>query len=91
MTKAVAQRKLSSKRKSCEYRGATREQLYTIEETAEYLKCSKHTIRNWIRDREIEFVKIKGLIRIPASAIEEESQCFPKMDKIVNSVLTDSS
>ncbi len=77
--------------KFCQYCASPLERLYSIEAAAEYLSCSKHTIRNWIRDREIEFVKIKGLIRISASAIEEESQCFPKMDKIVNSVLTDSS
>ena len=91
MTKAVAQRNLSSKRKSCEYRGATREQLYSIEAAAEYLSCSKHTIRNWIRDREIDYVKIKGLIRIRKSAIEKECQTFPKMSTIVNKLMTDNS
>ena len=76
--------------KFCQYCASPLERLYSIEAAAEYLSCSKHTIRNWIRDRKIEFVKIKGLIRIPASAIEEESQCFPKMNKIVNSILTDN-
>jgi len=77
--------------KFCQYCASPLERFYSIEVAAEYLSCSKHTIRNWIRDREIEFVKIKGLIRISASAIEEESQCFPKMNKIVNSVLTDNT
>ena len=65
--------------------------LNTIKETAEYLNCSIHTVRNWIRDRKIDYVKIKGLIRIRKSAIEKVCQTFPKMSTIVNKLMTDNS
>ena len=84
-------RKRARKRHFCEYCGSAQERLYTIETAANYLNCSKHTIRNWIRDRQIKFLKIKGLIRIPASSIEEEVQCFPKMNTIVDDILKSNS
>jgi len=77
--------------KFCQYCASPLERLYSIEAAAEYLNCSKHTIRNWIRDREIDYVKIKGLIRIRKSAIEKECQTFPKMSTIVNKLMTDNS
>ena len=77
--------------KFCQYCASPLERLYSIEAAAEYLSCGKHTIRNWIRDREIDYVKIKGLIRIRKSAIEKECQTFPKMSTIVNKLMTDNS
>lgn len=54
-------------------------EFFTIEETANKLSVSVWTIRRWIRERKIDYVKIEGSIRIPAIAIERKiSESFVK-------------
>jgi len=45
------------------------EKMYTINETAELIKVSKFTIRNWITNGVIKSVKIGGAVRINESEI----------------------
>ena len=43
----------------------------TIEELAEYLKLAEQTIRRWVLNREIPFLKIRKVIRFRVSEIEK--------------------
>ena len=45
--------------------------VYTVEEAARLLKISRWKILDLIRTNELRSVKIGGLRRVPASAIEE--------------------
>ena len=45
--------------------------VYTVEEAARLLKISRWKIFDLIRTNELRSVKIGGLRRVPASAIEE--------------------
>ena len=46
------------------------EQVRTIRETAEELGLSPATIRSWIRQRKIGYVRLGRAVRIPASEIQ---------------------
>jgi excisionase family DNA binding protein len=45
--------------------------LYTVEEAAEILRISRWKVFDLIRIKQLRSVKIGGLRRVPASAIEE--------------------
>ncbi len=45
--------------------------VYTVEETAQLLKISRWKVFELIRESELRSVKIGGLRRIPATAVEE--------------------
>jgi putative molybdopterin biosynthesis protein len=46
------------------------DKLYTIKEVAEHLKVTEITIRNWIRDGNLEAHKIGNNIRITQTEID---------------------
>lgn len=48
-----------------------REDLYTIQQAAEYLKVHYQTIRNFIRKKQIKSIKIGRNVRIPASELQK--------------------
>jgi excisionase family DNA binding protein len=45
--------------------------VYTVEETAELLKISRWKVFELIRENQLRSIKIGGLRRIPATAVEE--------------------
>ncbi len=45
--------------------------LYTVEETGELLKISRWKVFELIRTRQLRSIKIGGLRRVPATAVEE--------------------
>ena len=45
-------------------------ELKTVEETAELLSLSAHTIRGWMASRELEYVRLGRSVRVPLTAIE---------------------
>ena len=48
-----------------------RECVYTVKEFAEILKISLKTAYTLIHDGELNYIKVRGQIRIPSSAIKE--------------------
>ena len=54
------------------------EMYLTIEELADHLKLAQQTIRRWVLNREVPFVKIKKVIRFRVSEIEKwiDEGCF---------------
>lgn len=48
------------------------EKMYTVSETAEMLRKSEITIRQWVQHNKIESVKVGGSRLIPESAIEKK-------------------
>jgi excisionase family DNA binding protein len=44
--------------------------LYTVEEVAEMLSVSRHTIYKLVKDGELESVKVRGARRVLAEALE---------------------
>lgn len=44
--------------------------LLNIDKAAEYLGMSPLTLRNWVRDRQIEYVKIGRLVRFRRSTLD---------------------
>ncbi len=45
--------------------------LYTVDETAAILGCSRRTIMNYIKDQRLPFVKIAGKWKITKDNLEE--------------------
>lgn len=45
--------------------------LYTVDETAAILGCSRRTIMNYIKDKRLPFVKIAGKWKITKDNLEE--------------------
>lgn len=46
------------------------QQLYRIEEAAKILALSPKTLRKWIYERKINYVKVGGAVRISVSELE---------------------
>lgn len=46
------------------------EKLYTVSETAKRLVLSESTIRSWIFNNKIDYVKINGAVRITQTTID---------------------
>lgn len=47
------------------------ETLYTPAEVAEILKIKEHTVRQWLRNKELRGVKLGGIWRIKESALKQ--------------------
>lgn len=45
------------------------ENLWTVEETAKYLRVSNKTIYDWVHKRQIPFLKLKRLLRFSPNEI----------------------
>lgn len=46
------------------------ETLHTVPEAAERLALKERTVRRWILLRKIDYIKVGGAVRIPASEIK---------------------
>ena len=46
------------------------ETLYKVKEVASILKVSVHTVRYWVLNKKIKFIKIKKSVRIPQSELD---------------------
>lgn len=47
------------------------ERLLTVEEVAAWLRISKRTVRQWVLDEYIPFLKIGALVRFAPSSVRE--------------------
>ena len=73
-----------AKKHYCEYCGSRNEQYYSVESAAKLCDCSQQFFRNKIRDREITFVKIGSMVRIPAKEFDRIIVEYPSLDEQYN-------
>ncbi len=59
-----------AKKHYCEYCGSRNERFYSVVSAAKLCDCSQQFFRNKIRDREIAYVKIGYMVRIPESELK---------------------
>jgi len=71
----------------CSQCGSPLEKMYSVESAAKLIDGSEQTIRKWIQNRQIGYVKIKRLVRIPQSELDKIIERRPSMDEIVHDIL----
>jgi len=73
-------RKARHRNRYCPTCGIRRERYFSPETMAVLLDCSIHTVRKMIRRREISYVKINRMVRIPSSELEKIGNFFPNFN-----------
>lgn len=56
-----------------------KEGYWTVRQTAKFLNCSEKTVRKLISNRQIPFIKIGGMIRIPSDEIVNSASYYPSL------------
>jgi excisionase family DNA binding protein len=62
-------------------------------EAAEALGVGERTLRAWMKDEELPFFRVNGVVRIPRRALEEwmeeRETCAAKIEAIANEIIRD--
>lgn len=74
--------------KFCAFCGSSQEKMYSVKSLSALIDCSEQTLRAWIQDRTIGYVKIGGLVRIPQAELEKLMERRPSIDESVNEALS---
>ena len=61
--------------------------MYSVKSLAAMIDCSEQTIRGWIQDRNIGYIKIGGLVRIPQAELEKLMDRRPSIEELTTEAL----
>ena len=71
----------------CAHCGSPTERMFSIKSAAKLTDCSERFYRNLVRDNEIGYKKIRGMVRIPYSQLALLIEDIPSTDEMIDEIL----